>query len=58
MAYTTINKFTDHYRTKTYTGNGTNDTAITYSQSTNMKPDLLWIKNRSATQSHALFDND
>ena len=57
MAYTTINKFTDHYRTKTYTGNGTNDTAITYSQSTNMKPDLLWIKNRSATQSHALFDS-
>ena len=52
-----INKPTDHFRTKLYTGNATNDTAITFDESTNMKPDWLWIKNRSATQSHAVFDS-
>jgi hypothetical protein len=56
MAYTTINKSTDYFRTKTYTGNATNDTAITWDESSNMKPDFLWFKNRSQGQSHALFD--
>lgn len=56
MAYTTINKSTDYFRTKLYTGNASNDTAITFDESTNMQPDLIWIKNRSASQSHALFD--
>ncbi len=57
MAYTTINKPSDYFRIKTYTGNATNDTAITFDESTNMKPDWLWIKNRSANQSHAVFDS-
>ena len=56
MAYTTINKSTDYFRTKTFTGNGTNDTAITWDESSNMQPDFLWFKNRDETQSHALFD--
>ena len=30
MAYTTINKSTDYFRTKLYTGNASNDTAITF----------------------------
>ena len=49
MAYTTINKHTDYFRTKAYTGNGTNDTAITFDESSNMQPDFVWIKNRSAS---------
>jgi hypothetical protein len=57
MAYTTIDKPTDYFRIKTYTGNATNDTAITFDESTNMKPDWLWIKNRSAAQFHAVFDS-
>ena len=57
MAYSSINKSTDYFRTKLYTGNATNDTAITFDESTNMKPDWLWIKNRSAAQSHAVFDS-
>ena len=57
MAYTTINKSTDYFRTKLYTGNASNDRAITFDESTNMQPDFIWIKNRSATQSHALFDS-
>ena len=52
-----INKPSDHFRIKLYTGNASNDTAITFDESTNMKPDWLWIKNRSAAQSHAVFDS-
>ena len=57
MAFTSVNKYTDHFRIKLYTGNSTNDTAITWDESSNMKPDWLWIKNRSEAQSHALFDS-
>ena len=56
MAYTTINKSTEHFRTKLYTGNGSNDRAITFDESTNMQPDWLWIKSRGTGQSHAIFD--
>jgi hypothetical protein len=51
-----INKPSEYFRIKTYTGNATNDTAITWDESSNMQPDFLWFKNRSQTQSHALFD--
>tara|TARA_R110002124_G_scaffold286769_1_gene468642 strand:- start:12 stop:1079 length:1068 start_codon:yes stop_codon:yes gene_type:complete len=58
MAYTTIDKPTDYFRTKLYTGNGTNDTAITWDETdTNMQPNWLWIKNRDENQSHASFDS-
>ena len=56
MAYTTINKSSDNFRIKTYTGNSTNNTAITWDESTNMKPDFLWLKNRTAGQEHWLCD--
>jgi len=53
MAYTTINKSTAHFNTKLYTGNGSASRNIT---GVGFQPDLLWIKNRNATQSHFLFD--
>ncbi len=56
MAYTTINKPSDYFRIKLYAGNATQNRAITWDESSNMKPDWLWFKNRSATQSHCLFD--
>jgi hypothetical protein len=48
----------------TYTGNGTASTAITASSSNSgnnplgvtFQPDLVWIKSRSATTNHNLFD--
>ena len=52
MAYTTINKSTDHFNTKLYTGNGSTN-AIT---GVGFQPDFTWIKQRSATRSHMLFD--
>ena len=53
MAYTTINKSSDYFNTKLWTGNSTNSTAIT---GVGFQPDLAWIKNRSTTDNHALFD--
>jgi len=52
MAYTTIKKPSDYFNTKLYTGNGSTN-AIT---GVGFQPDWVWIKKRSATGSHCLFD--
>jgi len=53
MAYTTINKSTDHFNTKLYTGNNNTAHAIT---GVGFQPDFTWIKARSITKDHLLFD--
>jgi len=53
MAYTTINKSTDYFNTKVYTGNGSNGHAIT---GVDFQPDLTWIKDRADTSYHILTD--
>jgi len=53
MAYTTINKSTEHFNTLIYTGNGSSPRNIT---GVGFQPDWLWIKNRSIVQSNFLFD--
>jgi len=53
MAYTNINKSTDYFNTKLYTGNGTTDTAIT---GVGFQPDMSWFKGRNNTENHFLFD--
>ena len=52
MAYTTIDKPTDYFNTKLYTGNGSTQ-SIT---GVGFQPDWVWYKNRSATANHGLFD--
>ena len=52
MAYTTINKPTDYFNTKLYTGNGSTQTI----SSVGFQPDLLWNKSRSSGDNHLLFD--
>ena len=52
MAYTTINKSTDYFNTKLYTGNGSTQ-SIT---GVGFQPDWLWIKNRNGTNNHILQD--
>ena len=44
---------TDHFNTLLYTGNATNDRSIT---GFGLKPDWLWIKNRSSSASHHITD--
>jgi|9_EtaG_2_1085328.scaffolds.fasta_scaffold11397_2 hypothetical protein len=53
MAYTTINKSSEHFNTKTYTGNASTQ-AIT---GVGFQPDLVWIKNRVTTNSHVWQDS-
>ena len=57
MAYTTIDKSTDHFNTKLYTGNGTaigsGGQAIT---GVGFQPDWTWIKLRNGAAHHQLFD--
>ena len=53
MAYTTIDKPSDYFNTKLYTGNDTDDHAIT---GVNFQPDFVWIKSRSVANNHNLYD--
>ena len=53
MAYTTINKSTEHFNTKLWSGNATDDRAIS---GLDFAPNWVWIKNRTDTNSYALFD--
>jgi hypothetical protein len=50
-----------HFQTELYTGNGTaigsGGKAVTFSGNSDMDPDLVWIKNRDATDSNAVYDS-
>ena len=50
-----INKPTDYFRTKLYAGNASNR-SITFDESTNMQPDLVWIKSRTNAEWHHWVD--
>jgi len=55
MAYTTIDNPELYFQTKLYTGNGSTN-AITLDGDEDMSPNVVWIKERSETGEHALFD--
>tara|TARA_R100001510_G_scaffold23867_1_gene21000 strand:- start:46 stop:1092 length:1047 start_codon:yes stop_codon:yes gene_type:complete len=52
MAYSTVNKHTDFFNTKLYTGTGSSN-AIS---GVGFKPDLVWTKARSEARGHNLND--
>jgi hypothetical protein len=52
MAYTTIDKPDDYFNTVLYTGTGATQ-SIT---GVGFQPDWVWIKNRSRTDYHSLYD--
>jgi len=53
MAYTTINKSTDYFNTKLYTGNGSAGNSIT---GVGFQSDWTWIKDRDNVRNHVLTD--
>ena len=53
MAYTDIDKPSDYFNTKLFTGNGSTN-AIT---GVGFQPDWIWFKNRTSAQSHAIVDS-
>ena len=52
MAFTTINKSSDYFDTKLYTGNASTN-AIT---GVGFQPDMTWLKQRNGTPDHYLYD--
>ena len=52
MAYTTINKSTEHFNTKLYNGTGSSN-AIT---GVGFQPDFTWIKRRNSATAHHLHN--
>ena len=55
--YTTIDDPSAYFKIQLYTGNGSDNHAITFDDTdTDMQPDAVWIKNRDATDNHCLFD--
>ena len=55
MAYTTIDNPELYFQTKLYAGNGSSQ-SITLDGSENMQPDWVWIKSRTDTRKHNLYD--
>ena len=53
MAYTDIDKPTDYFNTKLYTGTGATQSI----SDLNFSPDLVWIKQRNGTRYHRLIDS-
>jgi hypothetical protein len=57
MAYTTIDDPSAYFQTDIYTGDGSTTQAQTFDGNSDMQPDMVWIKERSETRSHVLFDS-
>ena len=55
MSYTTIDNPELYFQCKTYTGTGSSQ-AITLDGDENMQPDFVWIKVRSESNNHELYD--
>jgi len=53
MAYTTINKSTEHFNTKLYTGTGSNQSLT----GVGFQPDLIWWKCRNSGKNHGWSDS-
>ena len=54
--YTAIDDPEAYFQVQLYTGNGSADHAITLGADTDMSPNLVWIKNRDASDQHCWFD--
>ena len=57
MAYTTIDDPSAYFQATLYTGNGAN-TVVTNGGNSDLKPDFLWIKNRTAGYAHFVVDSN
>ena len=57
MAYTTIDDPSAHFQTVLWTGNDTSQT-ITFDGNSDLQPDMVWEKKRSATEVHQIYDSN
>ena len=56
MAFTTIDDPSVYFQTALYTGNGSSN-AITNDGNSDLQADWIWLKERSSTSSHHVFDS-
>ena len=57
-AYTTIDDPSAYFKVQLYTGNGSGSRAIAFDDTdTNMQPDFVWIKTRSFSDNHEVYDS-
>jgi hypothetical protein len=56
MAYTTIDNPELYFQCKTYSGSSS-DVTVTFDGSEDMQPDLVWLKKRSGSGDHLIYDS-
>jgi len=56
MAYTTVDDPSKYFQTALYTGTGSGF-SVTNSGNSNLQPDWVWVKDRSATNDHKITDS-
>ena len=56
MAYTAIDDSEAYFQAKLYTGDASTTQAQTLDGTTDMQPDMIWIKQRNGTNNHMLAD--
>ena len=56
MAYTEIDDPEAHFQCVLYTGDGNDDRNITLPGTTDMQPDIVWVKGRSVDHSQRFYD--
>jgi len=56
-AYTTIDDPSAYFKVQLYTGNGSTQSITFDDTDTDMQPNLVWIKDRTRTDNHAVFDS-
>jgi len=57
MAYTNIDDPSAYFQTALWTGDGNDNKQITNDGNSDLKPDLVWLKDRTQAESHAWFDS-
>ena len=57
MAYTNIDDPSAYFQTFTYSGTSNTAASYTFTGNSNMKPDLVWLKQRGYSDNHYLFDS-
>ena len=57
MAYTSIDDPSAHFQATLWTGDGNDNKQITNAGNSDLKPDLIWLKDRTQAESPAIFDS-
>jgi len=57
MAYSDIDDPSAYFQTALWTGDGNDNKQITNDGNSDLKPDLVWLKDRTQAESHAWFDS-